>query len=312
MPGHSHPNSVQSSKRSKQVDLLKNKSRTKRPNSELKKVITLKEIETRETNGIKNGTIVTGTEVNSKENNKTTSLKTSAVRGSVMSESGNTSVDLLRRVLPPPPENLQAPPPAEALDDPLYDSVKEMRAAPSNDHDVTMAPGSSSLERRNPLYVSADEMKDPPSYQEAILEYPSAEANKKDRDSKTQVVDESLYAVIHKQPSVKTPPPQNSEQSASHKVILVEEIKIDSQTVSFINKEKTPRSQSPSEKLDSMLNNCKKRSFISAQPPRDKTVNITQNAPPLVPAKRFDIEGEFEQYTIEEETEMDKESPLTT
>ncbi|XP_069831872.1 uncharacterized protein [Dendropsophus ebraccatus] len=311
-------------KKSKEVDLLKNKSRKKRPNSELKKVIIHKENGSPETNGIKNGTIIIGTEVdpekNKKENNKVASPR--KVRGTVKNESDSKSPDIMHRVLPPPPEDLQTAPTALELDDPLYDSVKEMRDqlvegedALSNNNDRTAIDpmhDSSTLERVNPLYVSADEMEDPPSYQVTISELPSPEAPMKGEDSKAQVVAEPLYAVIRKEPSVKKQPAKTTENSPLQREVLVEEL---SETVVSTTsiEEKPPNNQSSSEKLDSMLNHWKKRGVISTQSPEEgRAVNVNQSDPPLVPVKLFDIESDLKQYTIEKETETDRDLPAAT
>ncbi|XP_044148018.1 uncharacterized protein LOC122936079 isoform X2 [Bufo gargarizans] len=153
------------------------------------------EDKTQETNGINNGAITTGTGGESEEKRKGSKRSTRPQNGmahvSVNNEHDTTPPNLLHRVLPPPPENLQATPPASEEQDPLYDTVKDIRE----------------VETRQASAWS-NEVPRPPSYQEATSPLPSHEA-----DGKIQDVVESLYAAIHKVPAgkvnvfTKTPEP---------------------------------------------------------------------------------------------------------
>ncbi|XP_073418008.1 uncharacterized protein [Dendrobates tinctorius] len=309
--------------RSKEVNFIKN--RQERPKSELKKVIVLKDNWIPETNGIKNGVITTDSELISegKEMEKMSSrLKSGKVPGSE-----KTLLDLMNRDLPSPPETTQAAPPAPEASDPLYDSVRELQerrvktrqnSAPSNKKDETSFSKSDNmtvpenqepqnLDRINPLYESADKVKDSSSTPETTPEPTSREATK---DEGRKVVPEPLYAVIRKDPSVKRPPLRDPggnmsshRDSSAQNVILLEKLNSDEQRVDFIVsvEQKSPSSQSPGDKVDSMLTNWKKRSIKS--PKEAMTVHITQEVPPLVPVKRFNIESEIDEDIIEEDTD---------
>ncbi|XP_073529970.1 uncharacterized protein [Phyllobates terribilis] len=307
--------------KTKEVNFIKN--RQERPKSELKKVIVHKDTWIQETNGIKNGVIPADTELISEEKEKNISsrLKNGADHGSEKSDSDKTLHDLMNRVLPPPPEAIQAAPPApQQACDPLYDSVRDMQerlnSAPSNKDEMTISKSNNitapenqepqKLDRINPLYESADKVKESPSVSETTPKLPSHEATK---DEDRKVATEPLYAVIRKDPSLKRPPPRDpggDQISAVPTVVLQEKLNSDEQRVDFIQskEQKSPNSQSPGDKVDSMLHSWKKRSIKSAKPPEEAmTVNVTQEAPPLVPVKRFDIESEIEEYIIEEDTD---------
>lgn len=282
-----------------------------------------------EINGIKNGAISTGNEVISEEkqekNNTTASSrqKTAVVRDSVKSNPDTTSPDLMHRVLPPPPEKLQATPPVPELEDPLYDTVKDIKeredGAPSSKKDTMKisttieASASEKQERINPLYVSADEIKDFPSNQETSVDVPSGEAQEKATEST-----EPLYAVVNKKPSVKKPPAENPGEEKSkfkdltlQNVVLQEEPKSDNPTVDFIpSMEKKPlHPQSPSTKLNSMLSHWNKK---SVKHPTNTTLNLSREVPPLVPVKQSDIESEPEQHTIQDDTAITIDLPTST
>ncbi|XP_044148019.1 uncharacterized protein LOC122936079 isoform X3 [Bufo gargarizans] len=251
------------------------------------------EDKTQETNGINNGAITTGTGGESEEKRKGSKRSTRPQNGmahvSVNNEHDTTPPNLLHRVLPPPPENLQATPPASEEQDPLYDTVKDIRevetrqaSAWSNKEgtrNISENPpenqGSQKVEIINPLYVSADEVPRPPSYQEATSPLPSHEA-----DGKIQDVVESLYAAIHKVPAGK---------------------------VNVFTK--TPE---PSEIVAAMLIKVRKRSIKTAQLKiHDTAVNVGQECPPAIPEWHFDIESESKECTIED-TEVAGEPPAST
>ncbi|XP_075719916.1 uncharacterized protein LOC142760612 [Rhinoderma darwinii] len=255
------------------------------------------------------------------------------VHVSVKNERHKTSPALMHRdyPLPLPPEKLQAAPPAPEVEDPLYDSVKEIKERLAETHQDkalsnTTTPEnqeSLKLERTNPLYVSANEVKDPPLYRETKCGL--HEVNKKDEDIKTRdgetsrVLTEPLYSVIRKGPSVKKPPQENPGGENNHvkhstlqKIVLPVELNSDNQKVDFIisMEQKPPNPRNPSERVDSMLTHWKKRSIKSSQQPKDVAAgNVGREFPPLVPVKRFDIESETAQHANEEDTEISRELP---
>ncbi|XP_040283076.1 uncharacterized protein LOC120997169 isoform X3 [Bufo bufo] len=285
------------------------------------------EDKTQETNGTKNGAIVTGTGGESEEKGEGSTMsprpRNGMVHGSVNNEHDTTPPNLPHRVLPPPPENLQAAPPASEEQDPLYDTVKDIKevetrqaSARSNKEDtrnISKNPpenqGSPKVERTNPLYVSADEVPHPPSYQETTSPLPSHEADEKKDDGKTQVVDEPLYAVIHKGHSVKKTPP--AQDPAGEKSTPLQNVNCDHQRmeVNVSMEQKTPE---PSKIVDSMLSKCRKKSIKTAQLKiHDTAVNVGQEDPPAIPERHFDIESEFKEFTIED-TEVAGEPPAST
>ncbi|XP_069584516.1 muscle M-line assembly protein unc-89-like [Ranitomeya imitator] len=311
-------------KKSREVNFIKNQQ--ERPKSELKKVIVHKDNWIQETNGIKNGVITTETELISEEKETEKKKMSSGLTNGKPSDSDQTSLDVMNRDLPSPPESTRAAAPAP--EDPLYDSVRELQEpltetrqnpAPSNEQNETNISKSNTmralenlepqnLDRINPLYESADTLKESSSTPETTPELQGHEVTK---DEGRKVVPEPLYAVIRKDPSVKKPPPRDPggekrspQDSAAQNVILQEKLNSDDeQRVDFIAsmEQKSPDSRSSGDKVDSMLNNWKKRSIKS--PKEAMTLNIIQEVPPLVPVKRFDIESEVDEYIIEEDTD---------
>ncbi|XP_077147866.1 uncharacterized protein LOC143808768 isoform X2 [Ranitomeya variabilis] len=304
--------------RSREVNFIKNQQ--ERPKSELKKVIVHKDNWIQETNGIKNGVITTETGLISEEKETEKKMSSGLTNGKVPG-SDQTSLDLMNRDLPSPPETTRA------ASDPLYDSVRELQEplpetrqnrAPSNNKNETNISKSNNvttlenqepqnLDRINPLYESTDKLKESSSTPETTPELQGHEVTK---DEGHKVVPEPLYAVIRKDPSVKKPPPRDPggetrspQDSAAQNVILQKKLNSDEQRVDFIASVelKSPNSQSSGNKIDSMLNNWKKRSIKS--PKEAMTLNIIQEVPPLVPVKRFDIESEVDEYIIEEDTD---------
>ncbi|XP_066450931.1 uncharacterized protein [Eleutherodactylus coqui] len=310
--------------RTKEVNLIK--QRAERPNSELRRVIVHKDNGIQKTTGMQNGATAMGTEGNfnltEEANVQTTSvrLKNGAVLSSIRGELDKTS-PLMNRGLPLPPENVGAAPPAAEMEDPLYETVKELndevmetrrRTALSNKKEATSISEAIKvtdlenqeplkLERINPLYVSAEEVKGSPFYREATSDI------EKDEAGETQAGTDPLYAVIHKEPSVKNPPTRNPggekstvKASGLQKVALPEELSSVDQTVHLVTykEQKPPYPESPAEKVDSMLTYWKKKSVkFTLSPKEDMTVNVIHEVPPPVPVKLFDLESD----TIEEE-----------
>ncbi|XP_040283075.1 uncharacterized protein LOC120997169 isoform X2 [Bufo bufo] len=271
-------------------------SREQRPKSELTKMTKQTEDKTQETNGTKNGAIVTGTGGESEEKGEGSTMsprpRNGMVHGSVNNEHDTTPPNLPHRVLPPPPENLQAAPPASEEQDPLYDTVKDIKE----------------VETRQ-ASARSNEVPHPPSYQETTSPLPSHEADEKKDDGKTQVVDEPLYAVIHKGHSVKKTPP--AQDPAGEKSTPLQNVNCDHQRmeVNVSMEQKTPE---PSKIVDSMLSKCRKKSIKTAQLKiHDTAVNVGQEDPPAIPERHFDIESEFKEFTIED-TEVAGEPPAST
>ncbi|XP_075194957.1 uncharacterized protein LOC142295757 [Anomaloglossus baeobatrachus] len=248
-----------------------------------------------------------------------------AVHSSVKSDYDNTLLDLMHRVLPPTPETTQAAPPAPQANDPMYDSVEDLqerlakRQQSGKKDDTTFSTSNNmttvenqepqKLDRINPLYESADEVQVSPSNPETT---PKLHGQECVRNEHCNAVNEPLYARIRKDPSVKRPPPQNPGGEQSNKdvalpiVVLQEKLNSDEQRVDLIAsmEQKEKNVSSPGDKVNSMLTHWNKRSIKSAKPRQEATtVTGTQDAPPLVPAKRFEIESEAEEHIIEEDTD---------
>ncbi|KAG8561970.1 hypothetical protein GDO81_015548 [Engystomops pustulosus] len=130
---------------------------------------------------------------------------------------------------------------------------------------------------------------------------PIGKASQKDGVSKTRVVNEPIYAVVHKDPSVKKKPPP---------LTLGEENNIaNDQKVDFVpSLHTTQMPQSPSQILDSMLSNLKSKGKKSSPPSKEViTVMVGPEVPPPIPEKLFDIESELEQSTIEDDTKISRD-----
>ncbi|KAG8561971.1 hypothetical protein GDO81_015548 [Engystomops pustulosus] len=181
--------------------------------------------------------------------------------------------------------------------------ANETTSNPSGEaNETTYNPGGETNETTSNPNREANETTSNP-IREAIetTSNPIGKASQKDGVSKTRVVNEPIYAVVHKDPSVKKKPPP---------LTLGEENNIaNDQKVDFVpSLHTTQMPQSPSQILDSMLSNLKSKGKKSSPPSKEViTVMVGPEVPPPIPEKLFDIESELEQSTIEDDTKISRD-----
>ncbi|KAG8561972.1 hypothetical protein GDO81_015548 [Engystomops pustulosus] len=185
---------------------------------------------------------------------------------------------------------------------PTYETIERTSNSTGEANETTSNPSGEANETTSNPNREANETTSNP-IREAIetTSNPIGKASQKDGVSKTRVVNEPIYAVVHKDPSVKKKPPP---------LTLGEENNIaNDQKVDFVpSLHTTQMPQSPSQILDSMLSNLKSKGKKSSPPSKEViTVMVGPEVPPPIPEKLFDIESELEQSTIEDDTKISRD-----
>ncbi|KAG8561973.1 hypothetical protein GDO81_015548 [Engystomops pustulosus] len=185
---------------------------------------------------------------------------------------------------------------------PTYETIERTSNSTGEANETTSNPSGEANETTyNPGGETNETTSNPNREANETTSNPIGKASQKDGVSKTRVVNEPIYAVVHKDPSVKKKPPP---------LTLGEENNIaNDQKVDFVpSLHTTQMPQSPSQILDSMLSNLKSKGKKSSPPSKEViTVMVGPEVPPPIPEKLFDIESELEQSTIEDDTKISRD-----
>ncbi|XP_072000298.1 uncharacterized protein [Engystomops pustulosus] len=192
---------------------------------------------------------------------------------------------------------------------PTYETIERKSNSTGEASETTSNPGGETNEKTsNPNHEANETTSNPVREANETTSNPIGKASQKDGVSKTRVVNEPIYAVVHKDPSVKKKPPPLTLGEENN---IANDQKVD--FVPSLHTTQMPQSpsqmpQSPSQILDSMLSNLKSKGKKSSPLSKEViTVMVGPEVPPPIPEKLFDIESELEQSTIEDDTKISRD-----